>query len=127
MDDHREGIQTDESIPPWERPGCFRRDCEPHRGDMLWWLGFTSHFLGILALVPGCGWMPGIVGIPFGLCGRYMAKGDLVKMRAGRMNPYGEGITESAMSRCEDGLVFSIFGTVVWGALHLFVRWLESG
>ena len=126
MDDHHQGIQAENPVPPWERPGYFRLDCEPHRGDMLWWLGFTSLFLGILALVPCCGWMPGIVGIPLGLCGRYMAKGDLVKLRAGRMDPYGEGLTDSAMSLSNNGLGFSILGTVLWGGLILLVRWLES-
>lgn len=124
MDEHREDIEDDESIPPWERSGCFRRDCEPHRGDMLWWLGFANILLAILAQVPCCGWMPGILGISLGLCGRYMAKSDLAKMRAGRMNPYGKELTDSAMSLINKGLGFSIYGTVLWGGLVLLIRWL---
>jgi hypothetical protein len=126
MDDHREGIQAEKPLPPWEQPGCFRRDCEPHRGDLLWWLGFASLFLGFLALVPCCGWIPGLVGIPLGLCSRYLAKGDLAKMRAGRMDPSGEGITASALALSNNGLGFSILGTVLWGGLLLFGQWLQS-
>jgi hypothetical protein len=124
VDDLREDIEDDESIPPWERPGCFRMDCEPHRGDMLWWLGNISLILGVLALVPCCGWMPGLLGIPLGLCSKYLAKGDLAKIRAGPMDPYGEGLTKSAMNLSSGGLWCSIIGTVVWGGLALFMRWL---
>ena len=126
MDDHREGIQIEKPVPPWERPGYFRRDCEPHRSYLLWCLGFVSLFLGVLSLFPFCGLMPGIVGISLGLCSRYMAKADLAKMRSGRMNPYGEGVTDLAMSLINNGLGFSIFGTILWGGLILFVRLLQS-
>jgi hypothetical protein len=42
MDDHRDGIQTDKPIPPRERPSCFHMDCEPHRGNFLWWLACAT-------------------------------------------------------------------------------------
>lgn len=126
MDDHREGIQADKPIPPWERPDYFRLDCAPHRGRLLWWLGFVSLSLGLLALVPCCGWLPGLVGIPLGLCSRYMAKRDLARMGAGRMDLAGEGITATALSFSSNGLWFSILGTVFWGGLILLFRWLES-
>jgi hypothetical protein len=38
MDENCEAIQAEKPVPPWERPGCFRQGCEPHRGDLLWWL-----------------------------------------------------------------------------------------
>lgn len=46
MDDHREGIQADKPVPPWELPGCFRLDCEPHRGDMLKRLAIAGLIVG---------------------------------------------------------------------------------
>jgi hypothetical protein len=123
MDDNREGIQTDESIPPWEQPGCFRLDCEPHRGDLLLWLGFVGFILGFLALLPLWGWVPGLLGIPFNLWSRYLAKVDLAKMQAGMMDRSGEAVTGQTASLNTGGLVGSIIGTVVWGGLALLQWW----
>src|SRR5690242_9130190 len=122
MDEHREGIQTEKPVPPWERPGCFRRDCEPHRGNFLWWLAFAGLILGILALAPEYGWMPGLIGIFLGLCSRYMAKTDLAKMQAGLMDPFGRAVTGSAEDFSNAGLVLSVIGTVFWGGVVL-LRW----
>jgi hypothetical protein len=120
MNEHGEGIQADKPIPPWEQPGCFRRDCEPHRGNLLWWLAAAGLTLGGLALFPWC-WPPGLIGIPFNLCIRYLAKTDLAKMQAGLMDPYGEGITASAKKISFDGLVCSVVGMVLWGGLYLLL------
>jgi hypothetical protein len=126
MDDHREGIKAEESIPPWERPGCFRRDCEPHRGNLLWWLAFASLFLGALALYPCWGWLFGLVGSPLGLCIRYLAKADLAKIQAGLVDPAGEEVTAQAMSLSTYGLWLSIFGTIVWGGAYLLFAWITG-
>ena len=126
MDKHREGIEDDESIPPWEQPGCFRMDCEPHRGTLLWWLGWASLIFGILAPLPWSGCGLGLFGIPLGLCRRHMAKADLAKMRAGLMDPHGEAVTKSAESLGTGGLVCGVIGTVVWGALYL-IAWRVQG
>jgi hypothetical protein len=119
MDDHREGIQIEKPIPPWERPGCFRLDCEPHRGNLLWWLASAGFILGLFALFPLCGLIPGLLGIPFGLCSRHIAKADLAKMQAGLMDPAGEAVTSWAEKVSTEGLVYSIFGMVVWGGMVL--------
>ena len=124
MDEHREGTQAEESIPPWEQPGCFRRDCEPHRGTLLWWLAFASLFLGVLALLPCWDWLFGLVGIPLGLCSRYLAKADLANMQAGLMDPAGEGDTALAMNLSTIGLRFGIAGTVFWGGLFIVAWWI---
>jgi hypothetical protein len=126
MDEHREGIQDDESIPPWERPGCFRMDCEPHRGTLLWWLAFASLAFGSFALFPCCGWEPGLIGIPFGLCIRQLTKGDLAKMRAGLMDPAGEEDTAQAMSLSTYGLWLSIVGTIISGGACLLFSWITG-
>ncbi|HEY7311705.1 MAG TPA: hypothetical protein VH643_20250 [Gemmataceae bacterium] len=125
MDDDREDIEAEESIPPWERPGCFRRDCEPHRGNLLASLACAGLTLGCLALYPLYGLVFGLLGIPVSLCNRYLAKADLAKMQAGRMNPYGEGVTASAKNMSTLGLAFSIAGTVVWGGLLLLSWWTQ--
>jgi hypothetical protein len=122
---HREDIEDVESIPPWEWPGCFRMDCEPHRGEMLWWLACAGFGLGVLALFPCWGWVPGLLGTPFGLCIRYLARADLAKMEAGRMDPAGEAVTSSAENLSTFGLAFSWVGTVVWGGLLLLARWIS--
>ncbi|HWG44397.1 MAG TPA: hypothetical protein VN688_16585 [Gemmataceae bacterium] len=121
---NRTDIQAEKPVPPWERPGCFRLDCEPHRGNFLWWLGCAGFVLGVLALVPCCGWQPGLLGIPFGLCNRYMMKRDLAKMRAGTMDPAGAVVTTQAENLSRLGLWFSIAGTVVWGGIVLVFSWL---
>jgi hypothetical protein len=69
---------------------------------------------------------PGFLGIPLGLGSRYLAKADLMKMRAGVMDPYGEGVTASAMKMSSSGLVGSIVGTVVWGGLLLVWWWITD-
>jgi hypothetical protein len=30
-------------VPPWKRPGGFRLDAEPHRGEFLRWLAHFAH------------------------------------------------------------------------------------
>ena len=126
MDDHREGIQAEKPVPPWQRPGCFRRDCEPHRGTFLWWLACASYILGLLALVPCVGCWPGLLGIPFNLCGRYLAKADLSKIQAGRMDPAGEEHTAQAMTLSTLGLRFSIAGTIIWRGAYLLFSWING-
>jgi hypothetical protein len=69
IDEHREGIQADKPGPPWERPGCFRLDCEPHRGELLWWLAYEGFFLGFLNLLASCSYLTNLLGISFGQFG----------------------------------------------------------
>jgi hypothetical protein len=126
LGDHREGIQADKPIPPWERPGCFRMDCEPHRGTFLWWLACASYILGLLALLPCVGFWFGVVGVPFNLCSRYLTKADLTKMRAGLMDPAGEEHTSQARRLSTLGLRFSIVGTFLWGGACLLSAWLDT-
>jgi hypothetical protein len=87
MDEHREGIQAEKPVQPWERPGCFRRDCEPHRGDMLWWLGCAGFVLGNLAMIPCFAGLPNLLSIPLGLTTWMLARSDLAKMQKGVMDP----------------------------------------
>jgi hypothetical protein len=82
-------------------PGNVRHDCEPHRGESLALLGDLSLLFGILSLcltlfaclVPLPWWVPlacNLSGLCLGVPAYALARGDLAKMRAGRMDPGGQ-------------------------------------
>jgi hypothetical protein len=73
-----------------------RRDYVPHRGTMI--LVF-----GILAVV-------GVVWFVFGPMAWIMGNQDLQEIRAGRMDPEGEGNTSA-------GRVCGMIATILWGVL----------
>jgi hypothetical protein len=117
-----------EDVPPWERPGAVRRDCEPDRGSLLWWLAKASLLLAVLSVYT-C--LPGFVGFPLGVATYLMARRDLAMMLAGTMDPQGETTTLRAK---EDSilavvlclvslLLASFFLTTGWGdLLRVIVR-----
>lgn len=72
-----------------------RRRLPPHRGDTVLWLGVAGLVLGLL----GC--------IPLGIAPWIMGSQDLAAMRAGRMDPSGEGNTKT-------GYIMGIIGTIVF-------------
>lgn len=80
-----------------------RRDCEPHRAG-------TVLTMGILGLVMTFILPP--IGLVLGLVGWVMGQGDLRKMRAGTMDPEGEGSTRA-------GWVCGIIGTALGGLITL--------
>lgn len=41
--------QAEQDLPPWERPGAVRRDCDSHRGEWLAKLGAASLYCGSLS------------------------------------------------------------------------------
>jgi hypothetical protein len=81
-------------VPPWEHPGAYRRDCEPHRGEVLSALGTLSILLSLIGCISlGAS---AIVGFPLGLLVLYLARRDLAKMKVGQMDPHGASLTRSA-------------------------------
>jgi hypothetical protein len=57
-------------VPPWELPGNFRLDCQPHRGPLLRRLANSGLVCAVVSWFPcGCclapcvGWGPGQVGL----------------------------------------------------------------
>lgn len=78
---------------PWERPGRVRRDCEPHRAELLRQLGTAAIVCGFLTVILA---VPALIGLPLGIAVSVMANRDLAKMRAGEMDPQGEADTERA-------------------------------
>ena len=91
---------------PWEQPGQVRRDCEPHRGDLLLVLGTFALVCGLLF------WLlwPAVVGFALGFLVLVLGGQDLERMRAGQMDPGGQGQTEAAMTRAGVGLAASLLG-----------------
>jgi hypothetical protein len=103
-------------VPPWEIPGNFRLDCEPHRGFLLRWLANIAFLCALGAwgfflttplfylgrklgyatssfVVLGCA--AGILGLAAWL----LARRDLARIRAGCMDPTGEGEVQFARTR----------------------------
>jgi hypothetical protein len=93
------GIQAERPLPPWELPGAFRLDCEPHRGNLLWWMGAASVTCGVVPLVG-----LGVLALALGLTTWYLARHDLAQMRKGLMDPSGERLTRNA----RDGSIVAV-------------------
>jgi hypothetical protein len=113
MDEHREGIQADKPIPPWEQPGCFRMDCEPHRGDLLRGAGRAVLILGIVSLLP-FGFFLAPLAVPLGIATSFLALSDLRKMRQGLMDPDGKNLTTAAWKMSLGGLLMTLLGCLIW-------------
>ena len=79
------GTFTDKPAP-WELPGSFRLDCEPHRGKFLKGLVLCGEILA-----------PLLIGLPFSLAAATLAWRDLGRMRAGLMDPSGQEQAEQAL------------------------------
>jgi hypothetical protein len=79
----------DPRVPPRRPPlpTTVRRDCEPHRGNVILVLGIFS-----LVFLP-CAYI--LVGIVLGAIAWVMGNRDIKKIRAGTMDPEGEGVTNA--------------------------------
>jgi hypothetical protein len=115
--DSQAGAEPDAGRP-WERPGAVRRDCAPHRGNLLGALGNVSLALGILAAVFV---VPLAAGLPLGVLTASLAERDLTRMASGAMDPAGREETELGRLRARQGLalcVISPFTAVaLWAVL----------
>lgn len=84
-------------LPPWEQPGAVRRDCEPHRGELLMRMAAASFVCAALGCLT---WgITGVLSIVLGLFVLIFAHRDLSAMSAGRTDPSGERITQRARRR----------------------------
>jgi hypothetical protein len=118
-------------VPPWQLPGNFRLDAEPHSGPLVRdlanaaWVGAVlSHAclpvccLGAPALVVGavalCAAFLGAVLAPAAwlLAGR-----DLAGMEAGRIDRRGEGEAHFARQRGRVAFVLAVVAGLLWGWL----------
>jgi len=96
---------------PWEKAGNVRRDCEPHRGPFLLFLGQLSLIGGSLAF---CFFWPGLFAFFLANAVIQMARRDLRKMQAGLMDPEGEGATMQAKERAALGMMLAVLFLGIW-------------
>jgi hypothetical protein len=115
--------KADEAHRPWERRGAVRRDCVPHRGNVLRLLGGVALACGGLAW---CLAVPALIGLPLGIAVWVIGQRDFDRMRAGTMDPQGRAPTLQAMDWGIAGAL-SCFGALfVLGLAFLFAwhtRW----
>jgi hypothetical protein len=98
--------EGDEDERPWEQPyheAEVRRDCEPHRGNVVL-------ILGILSLV--LFWAP-LVGLIIGIVVIMMGRTDMKKIENGQMDPQGKGTTLA-------GWICGIIGTIFAALANLY-------
>jgi hypothetical protein len=74
-----------------------RRDCEPHRGQLILIFGIVS-----LASLAICG----VLGLPFAIIAWVLGHRDMQKMDQGVMDPEGRGITQA-------GKICGMIGTII--------------
>ncbi len=101
---------------PWQRPGRMRLDCEPHRADLVRFLGVASLVLGVLAI---CGGVAGLIGLPLGIAAWTMARSDLPKMEAGLMDRRGEKRTRQGGDNAVFGILLSLLCVAFYGLVVL--------
>lgn len=118
MDDRREHTQADKAVPPWERPGCFRRDCEPHRGEIVTGMAIAGL---IVSQVSMCLPLLLVIGMPLNAITWYLARLDGTKMRKGLMDPSGEKVTAEARQTAGFAFALGIFWAAAWAALLLML------
>jgi hypothetical protein len=106
-------VEQDE-VPPWERPGAVRRDCEPDRNWLLGPLGGFSLACGALSFLPCC-FPVAVVGVPLGLTTWLLARRDLARMRAGEMDRRGAKKTGQAVWEGRFGLFSCLALGLYWG------------
>jgi hypothetical protein len=119
---------TDRPVPPWELPGAFRRDAEPHRADWLSGLANAAYGACSLAfvistpivLVAVVGGreeaevgaavlaISALPGLLLGAVALAQARRDLGLMLRGLMDPGGQDRTAIAAQRGRDAVVLSL-------------------
>lgn len=106
MDPTPESADDADDVPPWEQPGAFRRDCEPHRAEMLGTMATAS----VVCALSGCfTWgISGIVGVGLAVAICILARRDLKEMAAGRTDPAGEVATRLARRRSLRAVLFCV-------------------
>ena len=115
---HEPLVAEDEGDRPWERPGCVRRDCEPHRGPLLEGLGAIGVVFGLLACPILC-WPAGLVALPVGVGVWAAARRDLRLIRGGVMDPAGRARVELARQFGQLAVLLAVACGLGYGLLHL--------
>ena len=106
-----DGPDNDER--PWERPGAVRRDCEPHRGTLLMFLGVMGVLVSGLGIVV---FGLAVIGMLLGMMTYRLARRDLAKVRAGLMDPAGRRPVVQALDLARASIKAGAFG-LAWSAI----------
>jgi hypothetical protein len=72
--------------------------------------GLASLVLGIVSV---CSLVPSLLGLPRGVAVWLRARNDLSQMRAGRMDPRGEGRTDEARGSAIAAVALNLLGLTV--------------
>jgi hypothetical protein len=106
-----EPLDLNDLALPWERPGAARRDCAPHRAQVLVGLASAALVCGVLAFLLG---VPGVIGLPLGAVAYVLAGRDLDRMQQGLLDPRGRQDTDVARQRGVVGMLVSTLGLGFW-------------
>jgi hypothetical protein len=145
--DGKEDGFTDRPVPPappWELPGNFRRDCEPHRAGLLRLLGVLAEYavlatlyaavdcaavIGLQSYVPASGLEVlrvvglfaalALPGVCLGGLAWWLARKDLARMRRGLVDPGGERLTRDAGRSGAVGALLSALASAFVAAVVL--------
>jgi len=115
-----QGEQEFDDTASWGRGP--RREMRPHRGSMVLALGIVSVCLSLPSFCCGVfGFIFGAASLGVGIPGLVLGNIDLRAMRAGRMDPSGQGMTNA-------GWICAIIGTCISGlgmaiVLLLMLAW----
>jgi hypothetical protein len=105
---------------PWERPGAVRRDCQVHRGGLIYLLGAGSVLFGFGAIFTAG--ITALTGLPLGLAACILGRRDLREMSARLMDPEGRKWTAKGILLGVVGVVINllwgIFGGCLWVAAY---------
>jgi len=109
---------TEADDRPWERPGAVRRDCEPHRGDVLLLLGQLSY---VLAFASCFGGIAAVAALPLAVVVSMLAARDLMEMRQRHMDPAGSESLHAARLWAAFAVAFSLVTGAAWAAAGLWL------
>jgi hypothetical protein len=132
------------SVPPWELPGGFRFDSQPHRGPLLRRLANAAFVCSMLSYYPILGscclvfcfeesWIKifgtaavlGLLGSCLGLVVWLLARGDLEAMRTGLIDPEGKWETKFGRDRAVDSFGLGLGSLLMWTSPVLLVYLLD--
>lgn len=129
--------QPEPDLQPWVWPYAVRRDCEPHRGELLSRLGLAAFTLSLVGMSMGIPctmvvgdelFLPGLPspdrvvvflalaapGVLASVVIWWLAARDLAEMSRGRRDPAGEELTGKARSYGRAGVVIAALGMTFW-------------
>jgi len=111
----------DDDDYPRRRP--MRRDWEPHRGGMILTFGIISAASITFAMCYG---LTTPIGIGFGLAAWIMGSRDLKKIRAGMMDPEGEGNTQAGWICGIIGVCLNTVAMLACGGFIWFIFYMQA-